>query len=219
MLKNTILICAMLFLGSIFEQPLSASELDVFKFPLKSQDIASLKHKIPQTELLRGDFVQKKRMKGFSKEFNSRGKFIFSKQKGLYWEVQKPFEDIYIFTPQGLLQFDDNGQKKQLPSSTHPFFKELSKAFRAAFSGEELQKYFQTFYTPKNSQGQGWVLGLKPKTSSMNEFMSEMILVGDKHLEKITFKESNGDTTQIEFSKVDLNPKSLNKNENDYFIF
>lgn len=199
----------------------TAADNDVFKFPVNEKESSKIQSKIPHTPFMRVDFVQKKKIKGLNKEFISSGKLIFVAEKGMFWQVQKPFEDTFVFTKTGLIQFDDSKKKKQLPSSKHPFFKQLTKAFTAAFAGnpKELQKLFTVFYTSKESNA--WVLGLKPKnannSSPMNDFMTEMILSGDQYLKRISLKEANGDSTQIDFTHVDLKP--LTKEEEAYFVF
>ncbi len=220
-MKQLLKVLFVVIYSSIFSLTILAAETDVFKHPLMAKDVKTVKEKIPQTPFIKANFLQTKKVQGLKKEFLSNGEMIFSIEKGLYWHIQKPFNDTFVFTQNGLLQVDVNGNKQPLPSSSHPFFKEFSGSFRAAFAGDhkELQKHFKVFYMPLNSNNKAWVLGLRPKTEIMSDFMSEMILVGDKYLQRVILQEKGGDSTKIEFSKIESNPQTLTKEEKNYFVF
>jgi hypothetical protein len=178
-------------------------------------DGAIIEQQIPQPEIYKSDFTQIKKISGLQKDLKSSGKIMYAKNKGFYFEIHKPFAATYIFTKKGLMQIED-GQKNIISADKQPFFHEFSEILQSIFSGkyDQLSKHFDVYF---EQQGKKWTLGLRPTNSTVNSVITEIIVTGSKNTETVTFKEKNGDTTQIKLSN---NGKpQLTGEEENYFNF
>ena len=63
------------------------AEVNVFQYPVKAEQIETIKKQIPRPAILKGKFRQNKQINGIKRDFISEGKFIFINQKGIYWET------------------------------------------------------------------------------------------------------------------------------------
>jgi hypothetical protein len=190
---------------------------NVFDHPLQSQDIANVKATIPVSSILISDFKQVKKVHGIEKPLPSSGKMIYAAERGLYWQILKPFEVVYVFTPKGMLQQED-GEKTIIPAEEYPLFMEFSQIFQSIFSGDydELAKYFDVFYTNNNGK---WTLGLRPLNIIIMTVVTDITITGGKNIETISFTETNGDSTKIQLLNVDASAKTLRKEQENYFVF
>lgn len=198
-----------LFLILIF--PLATSAHEVFRHPVK--DIKALEKTLPQPEFLRGNFEQVKTVADLKKKFNSRGKFIFSKEKGLYLQTQKPFSSTIIFTQHGILKIE-GGERTVVEQQ--PVLKEFSDIFRSVFSGDnkKLQENFEIFFMSTKT---GWILGLRPNNKFIKDSIKEITLKGQNQIKEIMIYEQSEDTMLIKFDNIKTAP--LTKNEEAYFNF
>lgn len=192
--------------------PLSA-KANVFLHPAQSVNLLNIKNSIPQPEIVRGNFKQTKLIKDLNKNFISSGKFLFSKERGIYWDMQKPFSIINSFTKEGLIT-NENGKKTLVEANKSPAFKEISDIFQLVFTADvdKLKDHFEIFFT-KNKES--WMLGLKSKNEAIKSVATKITITGNKFVSKIILEEEGGDLTTIEFSN--LNQKPLSKSEDSYF--
>jgi len=199
-----------------FSSTAQAAPHAVFQHPIKSTEINEVQKIILQPQLLRGDFVQEKTIKGTPKKFISKGDFIFAKEQGLYWNIQTPFSSAVIFSKNGLAKIED-GKKSVVPTGSNKFFGEFSQIFQSIFAGDaaKIQNNFDIFFTKKTH---GWVLGLRSNNEIMKNIFSEIVIEGDKYVQKMTLMEQYGDTTAIILKNVS-SQKKLTLDEENYFKF
>lgn len=204
-------------LALFFSSPAKAVQDNVFLHPVKNENLGEVKKSIPKPSILRGNFEQTKIMKGLDKNFISTGTFVFAGNKGLYWNMQKPFSSIIVFTKNGLMQIED-GKKNLLEADKKPVFGELANIFQTIFVAdtEKLKEYFDIFFVKNNQE---WTLGLKPKDNIMKNVASKITITGKAYANKIVLEEQYGDSTIIKFKNISLNPQKLTQNEENYFKF
>ena len=99
-----------------------------------------------------------------------------------------------------------------------PFFKEFSNLFQSILSNDykKLSKNFNLFFIENN---QKWFLGLKPKDNNVRNLYQKTCLTGSVYIQKISFEEKHGDTTELYFFKTNSNPNVLTDEERTYFDF
>ena len=201
---------------TFFVKEVKARETNIFNYPLKTENFANIQKIIPQPSIIHGNFEQIKTINDSNRKFISTGKFIFSKENGLYWHNQKPFSSIIVFTKNGLLKIED-GTKKIISADDKPFFQEFSQIFQSIFSGnpEKLKDNFDIFFTQDNK---GWVLGLKSNNEIIKNIITEITIKGNQYIKEIELKEQFGDITLIKMNNVILS-KKLTQNEENYFKF
>ena len=81
---------------------------------------------------------------------------------------------------------------------------------------KKLSKNFNLFFIENN---QKWFLGLKPKDNNVRNLYQKTCLTGSVYIQKISFEEKHGDTTELYFFKTNSNPNVLTDEERTYFDF
>lgn len=190
---------------------------NVFSYPIQIEKIHTIEKTLSSPSLLRGDFKQIKKILTIKKTFTSSGIFVFDQKKGLYWQTEVPFFNILIFTPNAFAQKNKN-EIKILPSEKVPFFKEFSNLFQSILSNDykKLSKNFNLFFIENN---QKWFLGLKPKDNNVRNLYQKACLTGSVYIQKVSFEEWHGDTTELYFFKTNSHPNVLTDEERTYFDF
>src|SRR5262245_52598561 len=71
--------------------------------------LAQVRDRLADTPVLRGEFEQRKTIKGFKNPLVSRGDFIVAKARGVVWRTQQPFASTLVLTRDRLLARQADG--------------------------------------------------------------------------------------------------------------
>lgn len=153
-------------------------------------------------EVLRGNFVQLRQMKGFDKPLKAEGRFTIAPGYGLIWRVEKPFASVTVITKTGLLQETAGTRTTALSVKKMPFVAQLYDLIGGMLTGdmEALQKPFVVERLPA---GEGWRIRLTPKKrgDAMMPFV-EIRAHGGRAVEDVVMVKTGGDTDTLTFSNV-----------------
>ncbi|WGE91027.1 LolA family protein [Actinobacillus genomosp. 1] len=162
-----------------------------------------------QTELIRqlqkpqsvqGDFIQQRFLKSLAKPIVATGKFTLVAQKGLLWQMEKPFMSQMKVTSQGISQW--NGSTWVANSSVGQV--EQIQLFLGLLSGD-ISALSSQFDLSLTGTASNWQLSLKPNSLLMQQIFEKITLEGGNVVSSIELKEKQGDRTVIQFSKHQLN--------------
>jgi len=169
---------------------------------------------IPEVNILRGEFLQTRYMKGFKNPLKSEGRFLVSKADGVVWQGIKPFPSLILVGNSGKITNLANRQKSPKQNGKKPNAA-MSKIMLAMLSGDqaELAKYFSIERSEKNS---AWTIQLTPK-GGMARVFSHIEIKGDRYIHDVLMIEKSGDKTELHFSNVSEEPSSLTAEEKKYF--
>ena len=151
------------------------------------------------------DFSQKRNIAILSKPLLSEGQFLYRKNSGICWAINKPFPATLVLMESAIVQKNEDGSEHVIDALKNPIVAELTGLFTSIFSGDN-QKVFSSFdvYLLQGKSSlmpkAGWMLGLKPKGDSMIGIPKEIRLLGEGNLRWIWFSNKSGDQTLIEFS-------------------
>lgn len=162
-----------------------------------SPEILAGIRRLQGSQLLRGNFSQRKNLKILKQPFTSSGWFIYSQRNGLYWEIAEPLRGAYLIGKKGIRPVAGDTEA----DVASPFAEGVGRIFSSIMGAdlEELGSHFDIYY---RNTGARWQLGLKPRNRHIVALISGIEITGDKYIDTIRIVESGGDTTLISFNAV-----------------
>ena len=161
---------------------------------------ADLVKQLQQPQSVQGNFIQHLYLKALNKPIEMQGQFALLAQKGLLWQLEKPFTNQLRVTPNGIQQW--NGS--QWVNSSNVGQNEQIGLFLGLLSGniDGLKSQFDFALSGNANQ---WQLTLTPNSLLMQQIFTTIEISGDQTVKKLTLNEKQGDRTQIEFKQIQLN--------------
>jgi hypothetical protein len=184
---------------TVFDHPKSAEELAKTLLAQPAKEIAN-------TQVLRGRFVHRKYLTEIPTPLEATGEFMFLREQGLYWHTLKPFESVFVLTPQSMTQQDEGGKSFKMDAAEQPAVRAAAQIFMALFA-VDLKALDRDFRLFGMASGAGWRLGLRPKSNAMSSVFSEAIVSGASQVEQVELRDAHGDRTVIQL----LDPQLLSR--------
>jgi outer membrane lipoprotein-sorting protein len=181
---------------------------DVFTHPVDGKTLLTTTLHVPvsrmrDTQVLQGEFQQRKHLSEIPQPLTSNGDFIFVRELGVRWHTQTPFDSIFVLTQNGLLQSDQGAESLRLSAHEQPSVRVIASVFFALFTldVDALEKNFALFAHANNPDAR-WTLGLRPKGNAIASVFKEAIVSGTTDVERIVLIDKRGDRTEIELRNV-----------------
>lgn len=178
-----------------------------------------LQQRFSQQVVIRAEFVQLRAIKGMVKPLRSSGELLISRDKGLWWQQQKPFPLTMVMEDTRMVQIM-SGQKPQIiTAQSHPQMFQFNHLLRALFQADRkvLEKNFSM--TLNDVAAKRWELILVPTTTPLDKLFNTITLQGGTYLDTIRLDDRQGDKTDITFTRQRLEPATLTDDEQQYFVF
>ena len=193
-------------------------EDDVFQHPLNNSDpvFQTITGQLRQVRVLRADFSQTKQLKALRRPLLSAGTFLFAAEQGIYWRTQTPFHNVFVISPNTILQQAEGQKPIRIDVAERPIVRGFTDVFLSLFAGETqgLEKRFELYFS---GRADAWTLGLKPKGAILEKLIDRVVLCGGDTVRQIQFIEATGDRTLIQFSQVKSQPSELSEEERAHF--
>ena len=178
-----------------------------------ADDLAVVKQRVAQVEVLRGRFDQEKRITGFRNPLRSQGRFVVSRQQGVVWTTEKPFPSEVVITRDRILSRQRDGSTRvELDARQQPAMRSVNAIMFALMSGD-VQALSSQFNVEATREGQGWRLKLTPKSAMLAKAFQSLTLQGDRYVRQVEIIEANQDRTRIQFTALSEAPATLNADE------
>ncbi|MDO4698454.1 MAG: outer membrane lipoprotein carrier protein LolA [Pasteurellaceae bacterium] len=166
-------------------------------FAFSAQDLVAI---LQQPQTIHGDFTQQRFLKALPKPITTTGNFTLLKNKGLLWQMQKPFASDVRVTAQGIMQWNGQawvenrkmGQSQQI------------QLFLGVLSGN-IEGLSSQFNLQLTGTADNWQLRLTPSSLLMKQIFSHIQLHGDTLVKRIELHETQGDRTVIELQNNQVN--------------
>jgi outer membrane lipoprotein-sorting protein len=191
-------------LSSLLLPATALADPDVFLHPKSAEELAKTllarpAQEVSQTRVLRGRFLHRKHLSDIPAPLESGGEFLFVRDRGLYWHTQKPFDSVFVLTPDAMLQQDDGGKALKMDAKSQPAVRAAAAIFLALFAVDlkALDKDFRMFGQPVAGQEGAWVLGLRPKSAAINSIFTQAIVSGAAQVREVELQDAHGDRTVI----------------------
>ncbi|NBI12298.1 outer membrane lipoprotein carrier protein LolA [[Haemophilus] felis] len=169
----------------------------VVTFAFSSQELVAV---LQQPQNIQGDFTQQRFLKALPKPITTSGQFTLLKNKGLLWQMQKPFASDVRVTAKGIMQW--NGQ--QWVENHKVGQSQQIQLFLGLLSGN-IDGLSAQFSPELKGTAEHWQLTLTPNSLLMKQIFSHIQLQGDKLVKRIELHETQGDRTVIELQNNQVN--------------
>lgn len=158
-----------------------------------------LSRRLSLRPVIRADFIQEKQMAGFKKPLVTRGRMAFSKNQGVLWKIESPLRITYALTEDRIVEISEDGRTQVRTSREVAGLAQVGRVFRALL-GAQTGPLTELFTVDAENLSGRWRLILQPKPGPVAQYMKQILLEGDRHVERIRIDEANGDSTVIIFS-------------------
>ncbi len=155
---------------------------------------------------IESNFIQEKHLNMLSEKIKTRGKFYFRKENKLRWEYTDPFKYLFILNNGKVFIKDDQKQNK-FDVRSNKMLQEINVILMGSVQGTLLND--EKRFTPSFFENAAaFVVKLKPRTSQLKAFLSEIVITFDKKDYSVTrmdMNEPSGDFTVIDFVGKKIN--------------
>lgn len=165
--------------------------------------LQTLRGRLDDAALLRGQFTQSRRLSGFRHPLRSSGEFVLARGRGILWLTRRPFVSTTIVTPDRVETRDAQGQRSQvLEANGEPALRTINTMLLAALSGDlgPLRALFTIDAVPVGDAG--WRLELTPTDKALAAQFARITMSGERYVQAIFLDERGGDRTEVGFSGV-----------------
>jgi hypothetical protein len=155
-----------------------------------------------EAPVLRGEFEQRKSVKGFRNPLVSRGDFLVARERGVVWRTREPFVSSLVLTRDRLLARQADGSVgTQIDTRDEPGLRAVNQMLFALMAAD-LGTLAQRFRIEGELQGaDGWQLVLVPLDAALAQWVTRIELEGERHVRSVKLQETRGDTTHIRFTQ------------------
>ena len=136
----------------------------------------------------------------------STGRMLYRQPSSLKWIYAEPFSYSITFDDDNISIDSDQGHT-DIGNDASRMFKGLAGIVLGCMSGQNL-KDKRLFQTTVMEQDREWIAVLTPQRREMKRVFSEIVMVFDPEtalLKRLTMKDQNGGSTEIEVSNVSIN--------------
>ncbi len=165
--------------------------------------LAQVRQRLADAPVVRGEFEQRKTLKGFKNPLVSRGAFLVARERGVWWQTREPFVSSLVVTRERLLSRQADGSVgTQVNASSEPGIRAINEMLFALMSAD-LAQLAQRFRIEGQLAGKdGWSLVLVPREGALAQWVSRIELDGDRLVRHVRFVETVGDSSDIRFSAL-----------------
>lgn len=168
---------------------------------------AGVRARLAQPAVLRGQFEQRKQLKGFRNPLLSRGNFLLLRERGVAWDTLEPFVSSALLTRDRLLtRLPDGSTRVVLDASASPGMATANSLLMALVAGD-VDALAPQFEIEEALAGDGsWTMALRPREAGLQRVFQRITLRGDRHVREVDIEETGGDRTTLRFIALSDQP-------------
>lgn len=178
-------------------------------------DLARVRQQVASVPVLRGEFVQEKRISGFSRPLRSSGTFLVARGKGVAWKTLAPFPSEMVVTGDRILSRQRDGTSRvEVDGREQPALRGINAAMLALVNGD-VDRLSSQFDVQASAPAGAvrWTLLLVPKSRALARAFARIELEGGRHVRVARIVEAGGDTTVLSFDAISEAPPRLSSEE------
>ncbi len=163
--------------------------------------VGEVRKRLQSAAVVRGQFEQKKSVRGFKHPLISTGDFIVAQDAGVLWHTKAPFESRVTVTRERILTTQVDGQvTSRMDAKDEPGLRAVNEMLFAVMAAD-LSVLAQRFVISGGVNGsEGWKLTLTPKDKALTQWLSRIELEGDRFVRTVRMHEAQGDVSVIRFT-------------------
>jgi outer membrane lipoprotein-sorting protein len=177
-----------------FEHPTSGSALLNTTLAAPAKTLANAK-------VLKGRFVHQKHLSEVPQPLTANGEFTYARELGVYWHTIAPFDSVFILTQRGIVQRDEGAETMRLSAQEQPAVRVIADIFLALFT-LDVSSLSASFDLYGKSQGERWIVGLRPKSATIGSVFKQATITGAKVVEQVVLVDAHGDRTVIDLKDI-----------------
>lgn len=186
------------------------AEVDPFEHPttgtaLLNTTLAAPARNLADAKVLTGQFVHRKHLAEIPQPLVANGEFTYARSLGVYWHTQQPFDSVFVLTQSGIVQHDEGAETVRLSAQEQPAVRVIADIFLALFT-LDVSSLSATFDLYGKSQGERWIVGLRPKSATIGSVFKQATITGAKDVEQVVLVDAHGDRTVIELKDIRYSP-------------
>jgi hypothetical protein len=164
---------------------------------------AGVRSRLAQPAVLRGQFEQRKQLKGFRNPLVSRGDFLLVRDRGVAWDTTEPFASSALLTRERLLTTLPDGSRRVVIDSSASAGMAAANSLLMALVSGDVAALSSQFDAEESLAADGrWTLALQPREAGLQRVFKRITLHGDRHVREVDIEEAGGDRTTLRF--IDL---------------
>jgi len=152
-------------------------------------DLDTLAAQLAEPDVIRGKFVQEKHLRGLAKPLLSDGIFTLSREYGLLWQLQRPIEQYYRISPDGIARWSAQSWQMQ-PKQTVAM--RQSRLFLDVLIGD-YRGLARDFSLELKGDATHWQIRLIPRSTLIGQIFDHIEIQGGALVERIELHETQGD--------------------------
>ena len=160
-----------------------------------------VRKRLSDAPVQRGEFEQRKTVKGFKHPLLSRGDYLFARERGVVWRTREPFASTLVLTRERLTSRGaDGATTTALDARSEPGLRAVNQllfALLAADVGTLAQRFGIEGQAPDSG---GWQLVLTPRDATLARWLQRVELQGERQVHSVQWLEASGDASLIRFS-------------------
>jgi hypothetical protein len=166
-----------------------------------SDTLGAVRARLADVLVLRGNFIQTKRLAGFRNPLQSSGQFVLARGRGVLWFTRQPFASTLVVTPERLETLDAQGHRlSRIESRDEPALRSINQLLLATLAAD-LEPLRTLFAIDAELVGSlGWRLSLRAEDTLLARQLTRVTLAGERHVHSVRIEERNGDRTEVAFS-------------------
>lgn len=183
-----------------------AQQVDPFQYPttgaaLLQSTLAVPARTLADAKVLTGHFVHQKYLAEVPQPLVANGEFTYARGLGVYWHTLTPFDSVFMLTQTGIVQRDEGAETMRLSAQEQPAVRVIADIFLALFTLDvtSLSSSFDLF---GKSQGERWIVGLRPKSATIGSVFKQAMITGAKDVEQVVLLDAHGDRTVIDLKNT-----------------
>lgn len=174
--------------------------LNIVSLPLFAFSQSDLVTQLQQPASVQGDFIQQRFLKSLPQAITTTGKFTLLKEKGLLWQMEKPFVSNTRINSKGVMQW--NGST--WVGNTEVIQTQQIRLFLGLLSGD-LSALSSQFSLKLAGSPQDWQLSLEPNNLLMKKIFNKIEISGAQVVTRVELQETQGDRTIIQLQNNQIN--------------
>jgi len=168
--------------------------------------LQDLDNQLRGTPVVRGEFIQRKYLRGLEEPLRATGTFTLATGHGLLWNLAAPVTRSLRITPKGIAYYvaesEGSGENgRWVVDSTRGQQSRTFRLFLSVLNGDttELRKHFDLSLTGIEGE---WQLALVPRSALLKQIFSSIEVAGGAEVRRIELHETQGDRSVVEFNEV-----------------
>ncbi len=157
---------------------------------------------LSKAQVLKGRFTHRKHLRELPQPLLANGEFTFARELGVYWHTLQPFDSVVVLTAEGITQRDEGAETMRLSAKEQPAVRVIADVFLALFT-LDVTRLNASFDLYGMSQGERWIVGLRPRSAAMASAFKEATITGGKDVEQIVLIDAQGDRTLIDLADIE----------------